>query len=71
MCEGVEKGENNFEKIMLVNLRLKNVTLKVEWRNVWMKEMIWNGDVFGLGKEIIVDKMLKMRKLLKVEICVE
>ena len=30
MYEGVEKGENNFEKIMLVNLRLKNVTLKVE-----------------------------------------
>ena len=50
MYEGVEKGENNFEKIMLVNLRLKNVTLKVEWRNVWLKEMIWNGDVFGLGK---------------------
>ena len=67
------KGEkiNLKNKVMLVNLRLKRLNLKVEWNNVWMKEMIWKWDVLGLKKKNIVDKVLKMRKLLEVEMCVE
>ena len=67
------KGEkiNLKNKVMLVNLRLKRLNLKVEWNNVWMKEMIWKLDVLGLKKKNIVDKVLKMRKLLEVEMCVE
>ena len=67
------KGEkiNLKNKMMLVNLRHKKLNLKVEWNNVWMKEMIWKLDVLGLKKKNIVDKVLKMRKLLEVEMCVE
>ena len=50
------KGEkiNLKNKVMLVNLRLKRLNLKVEWNNVWMKEMIWKWDVLGLKKKKIL-----------------
>ena len=41
MYEGMEKGENKFEKMMLVNLRFKKkkLNLKVEGRSIWKWEI--------------------------------
>ena len=55
MYEGMEKGENKFEKMMLVNLRLKKKIKSKSRRKEYVNER----------------NDLKMRNLLKVEMCSE